>query len=474
MNETADRPEIRVDRRADRDRHLFGKGPKKLLALDGGGVRGAITVAFLERIEKIIAEEQHKLRAEEADEQTRSQSDHGQDVKPICLGDWFDLVGGTSTGAIIAGALALGHSTAEIKDFYLRLAPRAFRRPFWRLPYLQAKFDADALSHEVNQIVGDRTLDAPDLRTGLAIITKRMDTGSPWILANNKNSKFWNDPSDHSYIGNKHYKLAALVRASTAAPHYFDPEVISILDAAPPGPLSSASAQLGGLPWLKFLLTRLRAQYAVLFKTPPDPKTHGLFVDGGVTPFNSPPLVLLMMAVLEPFGIRWSLGPENLTIVSIGTGTFRTKVTFSELGFAGPLRLALGALLSVMADNQYLALAQMQWLGKCLTSWTINSEVGTLSLETPPGGHWFRFARYDLGLDTDWLSQNLGLDLTDNEVKRLRRMDDPGIIKCIYGIARLAAEKQVKKEHLFPDNEQLTASAASEERSNGSTREMLR
>ena len=43
-----------------RDRHLFGTGPKRMLALDGGGVRGAITVAFLERIEEIIAEEQQK------------------------------------------------------------------------------------------------------------------------------------------------------------------------------------------------------------------------------------------------------------------------------------------------------------------------------------------------------------------------------------------------------------------------------
>ena len=40
-----------------RDRHLFGPGPKRILSLDGGGVRGAISVAFLERIEKIIQEE---------------------------------------------------------------------------------------------------------------------------------------------------------------------------------------------------------------------------------------------------------------------------------------------------------------------------------------------------------------------------------------------------------------------------------
>jgi hypothetical protein len=39
-----------------RDRHLFGPGPKRLLALDGGGVRGAVTVAFLERIEQLLRE----------------------------------------------------------------------------------------------------------------------------------------------------------------------------------------------------------------------------------------------------------------------------------------------------------------------------------------------------------------------------------------------------------------------------------
>ena len=65
-----------------RDYHLFGPGPKRILSLDGGGVRGAVSVAFLERIEQILDEQAgHKVR----------------------LGDWFDLIGGTSTGAIIAG-----------------------------------------------------------------------------------------------------------------------------------------------------------------------------------------------------------------------------------------------------------------------------------------------------------------------------------------------------------------------------------
>src|SRR3954453_7797938 len=109
---------------SSRDRHLFGPGPKRLLALDGGGVRGAITVAFLEEIEGILS--------------TRF-------VRQIHLGDWFDLVGGSSTGSVIAGALAMGYTIADVKRFYLELAPRVFQRSWWRVMGLRAKFDAQAL-----------------------------------------------------------------------------------------------------------------------------------------------------------------------------------------------------------------------------------------------------------------------------------------------------------------------------------------
>src|SRR6476620_904344 len=92
----------------ERDRHLFAPGPKRLLALDGGGVRGAITVAFLERIEQVLCKHLNKTE--------------------VHLGDWFDLIGGTSTGSIIAGALAFGYSSKDVTRFYTELAPKVFRR----------------------------------------------------------------------------------------------------------------------------------------------------------------------------------------------------------------------------------------------------------------------------------------------------------------------------------------------------------
>jgi len=188
----------------ERDRHLFGPGPKRILALDGGGVRGALTVAFLERIEALLdAHYKTKVR----------------------LGDYIDLVGGTSTGAIIAGALALGYRAEQIKKFYLELAPSAFKRKTWAIPIVQAKFDARGLRHQIEQVVGKRKLSSPELITGFCIVTKRMDTGSPWIVSNNPRAPYWQDGPGH--IGNKRYPLANLVRASTAAPHFFRPRTVA-------------------------------------------------------------------------------------------------------------------------------------------------------------------------------------------------------------------------------------------------------
>lgn len=372
----------------ERDRHLFRPGPKRLLALDGGGVRGALTVAFLERIESILCQHLGKDR--------------------VYLGDWFDLVGGTSTGSIIAGALALGYSVQDVKRFYFELAPKVFRRPLWRIKWFQAKFDAASLRKEIESVVGDLTLDTERLITGLCIVTKRMDTGSPWILANNCRAPYWDQ--------DKGRKLSNLVRASTAAPFYFDPETIVV-----------------------------------------DERTNqtGLFVDGGMTPHNNPSLILFLMTVLKSFNLGWETGPDKLTIVSIGTGFHRDRLIPAELGMGRATRLAIRAMTSMMFDAQTFVLQQMQYLGECLTPWWINSEIGSLAGDTPPQGKLFRYLRYDVRLELPWIEKELGpkveeafgRKLTENDVVRMRSMDDPTIVPDIYRLGRIAAEIQVKPEH---------------------------
>ena len=64
-------------------------GPKKILALDGGGIRGMITVEVLAEIETLL----------------RQKLGRGDD---FVLADYFDFVSGTSTGAIIAACISIG------------------------------------------------------------------------------------------------------------------------------------------------------------------------------------------------------------------------------------------------------------------------------------------------------------------------------------------------------------------------------
>jgi hypothetical protein len=388
----------------ERDRHLFCPGPKRLLALDGGGVRGAITVAFLEQIERVLSD---RLGG------------------PVRLADWFDLIGGTSTGAVIAGALAMGYTASDVKKFYLELAPKVFKRRFWLLRVLRgkAKFDADALRTEIHKIVGDRTLNSEDLSTGYCLIAKRMDTGSPWIISNNKEAPYWKTQTGKDgFVGNEHYPLVNLVRASTAAPFYFEPEWLETVEGAEPG----------------------------------------LFVDGGLTPFNSPSAMLFLMTILKAYKICWKANPNDLTIVSVGTGSHRDRLMPEELGMGKTAKLTYRALMSLMNDIQTFTLLQMQYLGQCLTPWWINSEVKDLRGEEPVGGKMFRFLRYDVRLELKWIEsefgdevedkdKGLGRKLTETDIIRMRAMDDPTIIDDIYKLAQIAARKQVRAEHWLGD-----------------------
>ena len=84
-------------------RKLAKTGPRKLLSLDGGGIRGLITIEILDKIESIVRE---------------------QSGKPaLVLADYFDYIAGTSTGAVIGTLLSLGKPVEEIRRIYLDCGP---------------------------------------------------------------------------------------------------------------------------------------------------------------------------------------------------------------------------------------------------------------------------------------------------------------------------------------------------------------
>jgi predicted acylesterase/phospholipase RssA len=369
-----------------RDRHLFGPGRKRILTLDGGGVRGILSLGILERLERTIEE---------------------IEGRPVRLGEWFDLIGGTSTGAIIATLLALGHRVAEVRELYERLAPLVFKR-YWHLMGWQAKFDSRNFKRECDRLVGARHFDSEDLLTGLGLVLKRLDTGSSWTLINNPRSAFWNDPPDRSFTGNRQLLLGNLVRASTAAPHFFDPELIPVVAGEPPG----------------------------------------VFIDGGLTPHNNPSLMMVMAAIIPAIGLNWKTGPDELLVVSVGTGTFRPKLSPAEAMSSSALTLAIKSLTAIISENQNLILTLMTYFGETPLRWPINLEIGDLGSLAPPGGKLFRFLRYDARLDQTWLEQELGERFTPKAVLGLQEMANPLNLATLLRIGRGAGERQVRADHL--------------------------
>src|SRR2546423_1112795 len=100
-------------------------GPRKLLACDGGGIRGIISI-------EIVAGIESELRKSSGNPK-------------LVLTDYFDYVAGTSTGAIIAALIALGYSVDQLRDFYLRSGAEMFHKArLWER--FRTKFESDNLS----------------------------------------------------------------------------------------------------------------------------------------------------------------------------------------------------------------------------------------------------------------------------------------------------------------------------------------
>ncbi len=373
-----------------RDQHLFAPGPKRLLALDGGGVRGMLTLQYLKRIEEILCNRT------------------GNDPR-FRLCQYFDLIGGTSTGSIIATGLALGWTVEKLETLYYELSEQVFRKSLWRRGILQAKFPRTPLMKALTEQFGDRTLGSDDLQTGLMIMTKRLDSGSPWPLMNNPKGRYFNPVSKKGRATpNKDFLLREIIRASTAAPHYFNPE-------------------------------RLRIGKGV----------EGAFVDGGVSPHNNPALQLLLMATAEGFGLNWPMGADQLLLVSVGTGAQNLRLSANEVMDMSSARVSLQALTALMNDCDAMNQTMLQWMSRSTTAWEIDREIGDLSGDVLNGKELLSYLRYNVVLDREWLQDHLAVDLTAREVKGLQKMDRPKNVNTLASLGTAAAQQQIQPQH-FP------------------------
>jgi hypothetical protein len=368
-------------------------GPKRILSLDGGGLRGMMTVQVLRKIETLLQERfEKKLR--------------------LC--DYFDLIAGTSTGAIIAGGLSLGMSVDEIEKKYKELGDKVFMRSFWRRGIARDSYDSEAVAESLRGVYGTGPLKRDDFKTGLLVVAKRLDTGSTWVLTNNRKAKYFPPNAKRpSTIPNSEYPLWQVVRASTAAPTFFAPEEISIHSDE----------------------TKARKD------------TVGLFVDGGCSPHNNPSLQALMAATMEGYRFNWPAGPDDLLLVSVGTGKANPAVDTSSK-FAG-LAAAQGllALKNLMEDCGDLVETMLQWLSVSDTARAIDREMGKAG-PALGGRAMLTYQRYNAMFTAEWFKDALGQDVDADYLETMEEMDRPENLKALAKLGQQVAEAQVRPEHL--------------------------
>lgn len=331
------------------------QGPKRILALDGGGVKGILTLGFLEAIE--------------AELQRRAGN------PALVLSDYYDLIGGTSTGAIIASGLALGLPVRELIALYLDLGPAVFGKTVGDGGLFRAKFDAKKLRKALDSVLGRRTLGSPDLKTGFALCAKRIDTGSAWVLTNNPRSKYYNAVPGSGIVANKKYRLADIVQASAAAPTFFDEVRINIALAEDDGDRE------------------------------PKVLEAGYFVDGAVSANNNPSMQLLMLALVEEYGFGWKPGVGSLMMTSCGTGLRRPRIRGEDFRGRPPGLRGIHALRSMIFDTQIQGVTLLQALSNPVRPWVVNSEL--------------------LGMERSLITDQYLLDYQRIDVRLEKAQDDP-------------------------------------------------
>ena len=377
-----------------RDEHFANDcNPKRILALDGGGLRGIVTLSFLAEIESML---RHR---------------HGG-AENFRLSHYFDLIAGTSTGSIIAAALAGGMTIAEITQRYLDLGQRVFQKSWLRQGYWRAFYNEAGLIEELKQVYGPNTaMGDASLQTGLLIVTKRLDTGSAWPISNNPRGKYYANRPDREVIANSDYPLWQVVRASTAAPRFFDPEKIEI--------------------------GRGRAG---------EKSVVGEFVDGGLSPFNNPALQAVMFATLDGYRVGWPTGADKLLVVSVGTGSRDPAMAPATLA----VEHAVKSLFSLMDDCASLVETLLQWMSSSRTARLIDRETGDLRHDLIAPAPLIHYLRYNVALTQESLT-DLGLEFDDEKVEGLSAMDDPDNMTILQGIGAKAAKRKVRAED-FPPN----------------------
>ncbi|PNH94718.1 CBASS cGAMP-activated phospholipase [Vibrio diazotrophicus] len=180
--------------------NLLPSNAIRILSLNGGGVRGLFTISVLAELERILEE---------------SSSD-----KRIKIGDYFDLITGTSIGGLLALGLAEGKSARELKDVFYSKGDKIFPQYKWFNNGLKtikkafgATYKTEPLKEAIVEMIGEKTT-FNDLNRRVMIPTVNLSTGRP---------QFFKTPHNPDFTRDGPLKLVDAALATSAAPTYFEP-----------------------------------------------------------------------------------------------------------------------------------------------------------------------------------------------------------------------------------------------------------
>ena len=166
----------------------------RILAIDGGGIRGLFPASFLAGIEERYLD--------------------GQSVV-----DYFDLVVGTSTGGIVALGLGAGLSASEMRDLYIERGGEIFpplrgpRRMFHSAGrFFMHGYDGGALERVLGEYLGNTRLG--DSRVRLCIPSFEGEHSEVFVFKTPHHQDFKSDWRE---------KMVKVALATSAAPTYFRP-----------------------------------------------------------------------------------------------------------------------------------------------------------------------------------------------------------------------------------------------------------
>ena len=175
----------------------------RVLSIDGGGMRGVYTAAYLNSLAKAFASK--------------------RSVSKLDIGKAFDLIVGTSTGGIIACGLAYGTRLDSIVDLYRQWGSKIFPLPlvenisklFWddffhRRAALQA--GTAALRKALDDEFGDETLGSVYERRGIALAIPAVN------MSHHRSWVFKTDHIEGNFGRDSAYTLSDVCMATSAAP----------------------------------------------------------------------------------------------------------------------------------------------------------------------------------------------------------------------------------------------------------------